>query len=126
MKQLLKKLAATSMVVLAVGSAFSAKAQDDKTILGAGSTFAFPLYSKTFSEYNKITGIQVNYQSIGSGGGILQLTNKTVDFGGSDAPLNEDQTKKMSAPVLHIPMTSGAVVVTYNIPGVTAPLNLTG
>jgi phosphate transport system substrate-binding protein len=76
-----------------------------------------------FSQY---TASKVNYQSIGSGGGILQLTNKTVDFGDSDAPLNDEQTKKMSAPVLHIPMTSGAVVVTYNIPGVSAALNLTG
>ena len=76
-----------------------------------------------FSQY---TASKVNYQSIGSGGGILQLTNKTVDFGDSDAPLNADQTAKMSAPVLHIPMTSGAVVVTYNIPGVSAALNLTG
>src|ERR1043165_7462381 len=60
---------------------------DDNTILGAGSTFDNPLFSKMFSEYNKTTSLKVNYQSIGSGGGILQLTNKTVDFGASDAPL---------------------------------------
>ena len=94
-----------------------AKAQDDKTILGAGSTFIYPLFSKQFSEYNKKTGIQVNYQSIGSGGGILQLTNKTVDFGASDGPLNDEQTKKIAVPALHIPMASGAVVITYNLPG---------
>ena len=112
-----------AIVALAASSlAFSAKAQDN-TLLGAGSTFVNPLFSKIFSGY---TASKVNYQSIGSGGGILQLTNKTVDFGDSDAPLNADQTAKLSAPVLHIPMTSGAVVVIYNVPGITAPLNLTG
>jgi len=105
--------------------ALSASAQDN-TLLGAGSTFVYPLFSKMFAEYGATTNVKVNYQSIGSGGGILQLTNKTVDFGGSDAPLNADQAKKIGVPVLHIPMASGAVVVTYNLPGVTAPLNLTG
>jgi phosphate transport system substrate-binding protein len=94
--------------------------------LGAGSTFVYPLFSKIFAEYNQTTGVKVNYQSIGSGGGILQLTNKTVDFGGSDAPLNADQAKKIGVPVLHIPMASGAVVVTYNVPGIAAGLKLTG
>lgn len=100
-------------------------AQDDKTLLGAGSSFIYPLFSKEFSEYNTKTGLQINYQSIGSGGGILQLTNKTVDFGASDAPLNDEQTAKMGAAVLHIPQASGAVVITYNLPGVTANLKLT-
>src|SRR5688500_16186438 len=63
---------------------------DDNTLLGAGSTFVYPLFSKMFSEYNKKEGLRVNYQSIGSGGGILQLTNKTVDFGASDAAMNEE------------------------------------
>ena len=85
------------------------------SLLGAGSTFVYPLFSKQFSEYNKQTGLKINYQSIGSGGGILQLTNKTVDFGDSDAPLNEEQAKKMGVPVLHIPMCSGAVVISYNL-----------
>ena len=98
---------------------------DDKTLLGAGSTFIYPLFSKMFSEYNQKTGIQVNYQSIGSGGGILQLTNKTVDFGASDGPLNDEQTKKLEVPALHIPMASGAVVITYNLPGDNNYLNLT-
>ena len=118
----IKKSLKLAAVAVASCVALSASAQDN-TLLGAGSTFVYPLFSKIFSQY---TASKVNYQSIGSGGGILQLTNKTVDFGDSDAPLNADQTAKMSAPVLHIPMTSGAVVVTYNIPGVTAPLNLTG
>jgi phosphate transport system substrate-binding protein len=98
---------------------------DANTLLGAGSTFVYPLFSKQFSEYNKVAGLKVNYQSIGSGGGILQLTNKTVDFGDSDAPLNEEQTQKIGAPVLHIPMCSGAVVISYNLPGVKDTLNLT-
>jgi len=96
------------------------------TLSGAGSSFVYPFFSRIFGEYAKKTGIRVNYQSIGSGGGILQLTNKTVDFGDSDAPLNDEQTKKMGAPVLHIPMCSGATVLTYNIPGVSAALKFTG
>jgi phosphate transport system substrate-binding protein len=120
--KLIKNLKVGIVALAATCGALSASAQDN-TLLGAGSTFVYPLFSKMFSQY---TASKVNYQSIGSGGGILQLTNKTVDFGDSDAPLNDDQTKKMSAPVLHIPMTSGAVVVTYNIPGVNKALNLTG
>jgi phosphate transport system substrate-binding protein len=96
------------------------------SILGAGSSFVYPFFSKIFAEYTNKTGVKINYQSIGSGGGILQLTNKTVDFGDSDAPLNDEQTKKMGAPVLHIPMCSGATVITYNLPGVSASLKLTG
>jgi phosphate transport system substrate-binding protein len=114
------KLAVVALAASCISLAASAQ---DNTLLGAGSTFVYPLFSKMFSQY---TASKVNYQSIGSGGGILQLTNKTVDFGDSDAPLNADQTAKMGVPVLHIPMTSGAVVVTYNIPGVTVALNLNG
>ncbi|MHB8206817.1 phosphate ABC transporter substrate-binding protein PstS [Mucilaginibacter sp.] len=120
--KVIKSLKVAVVALAASVATLSASAQDN-TLLGAGSTFVYPLFSKMFSQY---TASKVNYQSIGSGGGILQLTNKTVDFGDSDAPLNADQTAKMSAPVLHIPMTSGAVVVTYNIPGVSAALNLTG
>jgi phosphate transport system substrate-binding protein len=120
--KVMKSLKLAVVALAASVTTLSASAQDN-TLLGAGSTFVYPLFSKMFSQY---TASKVNYQSIGSGGGILQLTNKTVDFGDSDAPLNADQTAKMSAPVLHIPMTSGAVVVTYNIPGVSAALNLTG
>jgi phosphate transport system substrate-binding protein len=103
----------------------TSNASDDKTLLGAGSTFVYPLFSKQFSEYNKLTGLKINYQSIGSGGGILQLTNKTVDFGDSDAPLTEEQAQKMGVPVLHIPMCSGAVVISYNLPEVKDTLKLT-
>jgi len=116
----LKSLKLAIVAIAASGFALSASAQDLK---GAGSSFVNPLFQKMFSQY---TAAKVDYQSIGSGGGIAQLTAKTVDFGDSDAPLNEEQTTKMGVPVLHIPMTSGAVVVTYNIPGVSTALNLTG
>ena len=120
--KVIKSLQLALVAIAASCITLSASAQDN-TLLGAGSTFVYPLFSKIFSQYS---AAKVNYQSIGSGGGILQLTNKTVDFGDSDAPLNEEQTKKMGAPVLHIPMTSGATVITYNIPGVNASLNLSG
>ncbi|HEU0168317.1 MAG TPA: phosphate ABC transporter substrate-binding protein PstS, partial [Chloroflexota bacterium] len=90
-------------------------------LTGAGSTFDFPLFSKVFDAYQQQTGVQVNYQSIGSGGGIEQFTKKTVDFGASDGPLNDDQTKAATdagGPPLHIPVTLGAVAVGYNLPGV--------
>jgi phosphate transport system substrate-binding protein len=98
---------------------------DANTLLGAGSSFVYPLFSKFFAEYGKETGVRVNYQSIGSGGGILQLTNKTIDFGDSDAPLNDDQAIKMGADVLHIPMCAGAVVISYNLPDLKGTLKLT-
>ncbi len=119
------RLALAALALLVAASNPVLAQSDDNTILGAGSTFVYPLFSKQFSVYNQKTGLQVNYQSIGSGGGILQLTNKTVDFGDSDAPLADDQAKKMSGPALHIPMCAGAVVITYNLPGVTAGLKFT-
>ena len=123
--KIVKSLQVAIVAIAASCLTLSASAQDN-TLLGAGSSFVYPLFSKIFAEYGKTHDVKVNYQSIGSGGGILQLTNKTVDFGGSDAPLNADQAKKIGVPVLHIPMASGAVVITYNIPGVTSALSLTG
>jgi len=123
--KVVKSLQLAIVALAATCLTLSASAQDN-TLLGAGSTFVFPLFSKIFAEYGQKHDVKVNYQAIGSGGGILQLTNKTVDFGGSDAPLNADQAKKIGVSVLHIPMASGAVVITYNIPGVTTALNLTG
>jgi phosphate transport system substrate-binding protein len=121
-----QKASAAALVIMAIAGVQSkVAAQDDKTILGAGSTFVNPLYSKIFADYNQKTGIQVNYQSIGSGGGILQLTNKTIDFGASDGPMNDEQTSKIGAPVLHVPQASGAVVITYNLPGNNNLINLT-
>jgi phosphate transport system substrate-binding protein len=100
------------------------------TITGAGASFPYPMYSKWFDEYHKKdTNIEINYQSIGSGGGIKQVTEGTVDFGASDGPMNDDQLKafqdKHGFAILHFPTVLGAVVPTYNIPGVTTDLNFT-
>ncbi|MGI8916671.1 MAG: phosphate ABC transporter substrate-binding protein PstS [Chloroflexota bacterium] len=96
-------------------------------LTGAGSTFDFPLFSAMFAEYHKlVAGVTVNYQSIGSGGGIQQFTQRTVDFGASDAPLNDSQEKALPSPGLHVPVTIGAVSVGYNLPGVQSGLKLSG
>ncbi len=89
----------------------------EKELIGAGATFPYPLYSKMFDVYSKEYGVKINYQAIGSGGGIRQLINKTVDFGGSDAMMSETDLKEALAPILHIPTCAGAVVLTYNLPG---------
>jgi phosphate transport system substrate-binding protein len=95
-------------------------------LTGAGATFPYPIYSKWFSDYANQTGVKINYQSIGSGGGIRQLQEQTVDFGASDSPMSDDEmAKAKGGPVLHFPTVLGADVITYNIPGVTAALNLT-
>ena len=94
---------------------------------GAGATFPFPLYSKWFDEYRKVKPeVTVNYASIGSGGGIKNLLEGTVDFGASDAPMNEEEMGKAKVPVFHIPTVLGAVVLSYNLPSIKTPLNLTG
>ena len=98
-------------------------------LTGAGATFPAPLYTKWFDEYNKLTGVKVNYQAIGSGGGISQITEGTVDFGASDGIMSADQISKAetkSGPILHIPMTSGAVALIYNLPNIGGQLKLTG
>jgi phosphate transport system substrate-binding protein len=96
-----------------------------QTLTGAGATFPAPLYQKWNAEVNTKYGVQVNYQAIGSGGGIAQITAKTVDFGASDAPMKDEELAKITGnSILHIPMAFGAVVVTYNLPGITAPLKL--
>jgi len=97
-------------------------------INGAGASFPYPIYSKWFNEYAKLhPGIQINYQSIGSGGGIKQVTEATVDFGATDGPMNADQLKDFQAKrgtgVLHFPTVLGAVVVIYNIPEISDSLN---
>ena len=93
---------------------------------GAGATFPYPIYSKWFADYAAITGVKINYQSIGSGGGIRQLTEGTVDFGASDAPMSDAELAKLKAPVMHFPTVLGAVVITYNVPGITKAIRLTG
>ena len=88
-------------------------------INGAGATFPYPIYSKWFAEYNKLKpNVQINYQSIGSGGGIRQITNQTVFFGATDGPMTEDQLQAAPGRILHFPTVLGAVVPIYNIPGV--------
>jgi phosphate transport system substrate-binding protein len=88
-----------------------------QSLTGAGATFPNPIYTKWFDAYNKKTGVQINYQSIGSGGGIRQFTEGTVDFGATDGPMNESQIAAVNANVVHVPTVLGAVVVTYNLPG---------
>jgi phosphate transport system substrate-binding protein len=118
-----------SLVVCAFLSAlvpFAAKSQS-VDLNGAGATFPYPIYSKWFSDYAAHTGVKINYQSIGSGGGIRQLSEQTVDFGASDAPMSDaDLSNAKGGAVLHFPTVLGAVVITYNIPGVARPLNLSG
>jgi len=96
-------------------------------LTGAGATFPQPIYYKWFSDYQAATGVKINYQAIGSGGGIKQLQEGIVDFGASDSPMSDAEmsTAKHGA-VLHFPTVMGAVVITYNLPAVTAPLRLTG
>ena len=124
----MKRFAALLLFVLtACGLLF---AQNALVINGAGASFPYPIYSKWFDEYHKSNpNTQVNYQSIGSGGGIRQVTEGTVDFGATDGPMNDDQLKaykdKHGAPILHFPTVLGADVPTYNIPGVTGELNFT-
>jgi phosphate transport system substrate-binding protein len=103
-----------------------ALAQDAKTLTGAGASFPFPLYQEMFASYAKINGVQVNYQSVGSGAGQNQIIAQTVDFGASDAFMSDAKLKEAKAEILHIPMAIGSVVPTYNIPGLTSSLNFTG
>jgi phosphate transport system substrate-binding protein len=104
--------------ILALGLLFGASTLygAEKELIGAGATFPQPLYSKMFDAYFQQNKIKVNYQGIGSGGGINQLVKKTVDFGGTDAFMTDKELKEAGAPVLHIPTCLGAVVVTYNLP----------
>ena len=96
-------------------------------INGAGATFPYPIYSKWFSEYNTLhSNVQINYQSIGSGGGIRQVTNQTVFFGATDGPMTDDQLLAAPGKILHFPTVLGAVVPVYNIPNVRAELKFSG
>jgi phosphate transport system substrate-binding protein len=96
-------------------------------LTGAGATFPYPIYSKWFDEYATKTGIHINYQPIGSGGGIKQLSEETVDFGASDAPMTDaEMAAARGGPILHVPTVVGVVAVVYNLPSVSQPLRLTG
>ena len=114
-------------VIAFVDSPSAAPVPSPLLLNAAGATFPYPIYSKWFTEYNRIhPDIQINYQSIGSGGGIRQLQAGTVDFGASDAPMTDEQLQQAKIPVLHFPTVLGAVVPTYNIEGVSRELNFTG
>ena len=113
MKRILALLAVAALAVPALAAPVT-------TLNGAGATFPFPVYSKWFDEYHKVKpDLQINYQSIGSGGGIRQLTEKTVDFGASDGPMNDEQIAKAGGAVIHVPTVLGAVVPAFNLDGVT-------
>src|SRR5277367_3082777 len=124
----MKRIAAILLAVFGLASAVWAA--NALSITGAGATFPYPMYSKWFDEYHKKdANIEIHYQSIGSGGGINQVTEGTVDFGASDGPMNDEQLKafqdKHGFAILHFPTVLGAVVPTYNIPGVSSDLNFT-
>jgi phosphate transport system substrate-binding protein len=126
----MKRIAGVSVVALALAMTAAVLVHAALSINGAGATFPYPVYSKWFDEYQKKNSqVQINYQSIGSGGGIRQVTEGTVDFGASDGPMNDEQLKafqdKHGFGILHFPTVLGADVPTYNIPGVTAALNFT-
>jgi len=120
----------TGMLLVAFALAGVLWADNALSINGAGATFPYPMYSKWFDEYHKKNAnLAINYQSIGSGGGIKQVTEGTVDFGASDGPMNDEQLKaysdKHGSGILHFPTVMGAVVPFYNLPGVSAELNFT-
>ena len=114
-----RMIGAAALVAL---TAVSAPAQN---LTGAGATFPYPLYSKWFDVYHEKTGIQINYQSIGSGGGIQQVKAGTVDFGASDAALSNDRLKEMPRKVIHFPTVAGALAMAYNLQGFSGTLKLT-
>jgi phosphate transport system substrate-binding protein len=123
----MRKILALASILFLMGVGISTAAV---LINGAGATFPYPMYSKWFNEYNKLhPDVQINYQSLGSGAGIQQVTEGTVDFGASDSPMNDEQIKafqtKRGTGILHFPTVLGADVPTYNLPGITAELNFT-
>ncbi|MHB1413244.1 MAG: phosphate ABC transporter substrate-binding protein PstS [Thermoleophilia bacterium] len=122
-------LSAIGVIVVAAGCGSSGSStgggSDSAQLTGAGSTFAYPIYSKWFDEYSKVQpGVTINYQSIGSGAGIQQFTAQTVDWGATDAPMTDSQIAKAPREVLHIPTVAGAVAITYNVKGVPNKLKL--
>jgi phosphate transport system substrate-binding protein len=118
----MKKLVFLALLALASPAAFATT-----QLNGAGATFPFPLYSKWFDEYHKAKAdVTVNYNSIGSGGGIKALLDGTVDFGASDAPMNPEEMGKAKVPVVHVPTVLGAVTISYNLPSVKQELRLSG
>src|SRR6267143_2632798 len=118
--------AALSAVLLSACSGSQTGSTGEIRLQGAGATFPNPIYQKWFSEYNKShANLKFDYQSIGSGGGIRQILEQTVDFGGSDAPMKDEDLKAAKGEILHIPTVLGADVITYNLPGISTELKLT-
>ena len=118
---MIRRTAILLVLMLAMGTAFA-----QTQLNAAGATFPYPMYSKWFNEYhNQHPDVQINYQSIGSGGGIRQVLAGTVDFGASDGPMTDDQLAQAKTKILHIPTVLGAVVPAYNVPGVKQELKFT-
>jgi phosphate transport system substrate-binding protein len=114
------------IALLLAGLALALPLMGQTQLNGAGATFPYPMYSKWFSEYNKLhPDVQINYQSIGSGGGIRQVLNGTVDFGASDGPMTDEQLKEAKTKILHIPTVLGADVPAYNVPGISGEIRFT-
>ncbi len=112
-------------LVAALGIAALAPVAQAQVLTGAGATFPAPLYQKWFQEYSRQHGVRINYQAIGSGGGIKQITAHAVDFGASDAPMSAAELA-LAPGILHIPTVAGAVVLAYNVPGVGPGIGLSG
>lgn len=124
-KKWTRRAFATLVALIAITSPIAIQAANALDLNGAGATFPEPLYTKWFFEYNKKNpDVKINYQAIGSGGGINQITKKTVDFGASDAAMTDEELAKAPGKILMLPMTAGAVVVTYNVPGAPKDLKL--
>jgi phosphate transport system substrate-binding protein len=122
--RLTKRFGVAVAALLALGGVGSAEAQ--LQLNGAGATFPYPMYSKWFSVYTQVdSSVRFNYQSIGSGGGIKQITEQTVDFGASDGPMTDEQLRAAPGPIMHVPTVMGAVVLTYNVEGLTTGLKIT-
>src|SRR6202790_1029731 len=119
------KILSVLAVLLVLGTV--AVAEGGQVLLNAaGATFPYPIYSKWFDQYHQAhPNVQINYQSIRSGGGIRQLLDKTVDLGGSDGPMSDDQLKTATVPILHFPTVLGAAIPSYNVAGVQGELNFT-
>ncbi len=114
------------IALLLAGLALALPVMAQTQLNGAGATFPYPMYSKWFSEYNKLhPDVRINYQSIGSGGGIRQVLAGTVDFGASDGPMTDEQLKEAKTKILHIPTVLGADVPAYNVPGISGEVKFT-
>ena len=128
-RSLLALSAALSVTLAACGGSDSSNGSSGGAVdlTGAGATFPYPIYSRWFTDYAAQSGVRINYSSLGSGAGIRQLSEQTVDFGASDSPMSDEElAAAKGGAVLHVPTVIGAVAIAYNLPGVTQPLKLTG